>query len=255
MGKKIILCLVLIMILLWVVGTAAAVPGEPSTSVNLSPPAVVTTLTSSKDNTLYQNASGSLSNGSGDYFFAGTTATTQIRRGLLAFDVAGHIPPGSTVISASLTLVMSRIGPNNDAHLIALHRVTADWGEGSSDAPDEEGMGVAAAPGDATWLHTFFNTNLWLTPGGDFVPAASAVTSVASVGTYTWGNTPELQADVQSWLDAPADNFGWILVGNEGGLATAKRFNSRENEAVDTRPQLTIVYQPTAVIYLPTILK
>jgi hypothetical protein len=34
--------------------------------------------------------------------------------------------------------------------MVLLHRVLADWGEGTSDAPEEEGQGAAAMPGDAT---------------------------------------------------------------------------------------------------------
>ena len=36
-------------------------------------------------------------------------------------------------------------------------------------------------------------------------------------------------ADVQSWLDSPANNFGWLILGDESGIATAKRFDTRES--------------------------
>jgi hypothetical protein len=35
-------------------------------------------------------------------------------------------------------------------------------------------------------------------------------------------------ANVQQWLDQPASNFGWIIIGNESQSATSKRFDSRE---------------------------
>ena len=52
----------------------------------------------SKDNTLYEYvpADGDRSNGIGDHFFAGKTGMGYIRRGVLAFDIAGSVPPGST---------------------------------------------------------------------------------------------------------------------------------------------------------------
>jgi hypothetical protein len=36
-------------------------------------------------------------------------------------------------------------------------------------------------------------------------------------------------ADVQSWVDNPSSNFGWLLLGNEASAPTAKSFDSRES--------------------------
>ena len=44
-------------------------------------------------------------------------------------------------------------------------------------------------------------------------------------------------ADVQSWLDNPASNFGWLVLGDETAIATAKRFDTRESASP---PVLTI---------------
>ena len=51
-------------------------------------------------------------------------------------------------------------------------------------------------------------------------------------------------ADVQSWLDNPSTNFGWLLVGNEALSETSKRFDSRENAIADNRPLLTVNFTP-----------
>mgnify|MGYP003573010621 CR=1 FL=1 len=66
------------------------------------------TLNPIKDNTLYQDTSGGLSNGAGAHFFAGMTAAGAARRAVLAFDIAGSIPAGSTITSVALTLNMSK---------------------------------------------------------------------------------------------------------------------------------------------------
>ena len=73
-----------------------------------------------------------MSNGAGQYFFAGRTAqaANSIRRGLIEFDIAGNIPTGSIVVSATLQLTMSRTIAGSQP--VALHRLTADWGEGTS---------------------------------------------------------------------------------------------------------------------------
>ena len=215
------------------------------------------TLNSSKDNTLYEDAGGALSNGAGQYFFVGRTTqgANSIRRGLIAFDFAGSIPAGSIVVSATLRLDLSQttLGPQP----VELHRLTANWGEGTSNATTMGGgMGAPATPGDATWIHRFYNTTFWAAPGGDFVVTASATTTVGSVvGFYTWGPTAGMVADVQTWLDTPATNFGWLLLGNETTTTTAKRFNTREHSDPTTRPALIVEYVPPYAIYLPILLK
>ena len=65
-------------------------------------------LTPVKDNTLYEEEEGRFSNGAGQYLFAGNTAKNSLRRGLVAFDVSGALPPGSTIESAELIMHMSR---------------------------------------------------------------------------------------------------------------------------------------------------
>jgi hypothetical protein len=203
-------------------------------------------LTPIKDNTLYQDTTGSLSNGAGDYFFAGNSGDSLARRGLSAFDIAANIPEGATITGVVLKLHMSRTISGNTP--VSLHRVSADWGEGSSNAPGQEGGGAPAATGDATWLHTFYDTDFWTNAGGDFSAMPGASRTVGNVGFYTWGSTLDMVADVQSWLDNPASNFGWLVMGDESSSATAKRFDTRENPAAANRPVLTITYNPSTGI-------
>ena len=202
-------------------------------------------LAASKDNTLYEPATDDLSNGAGDYFFAGRNDKSpgdSIRRGLIAFDIASNIPPGSIINGVTLTLYMSRT-KNNDSQTTGLHYALSDWGESTSHAGGEEGAGTNAATGDATWVHTFFDTLFWTTPGGDFVATPSATTAVGNRGNYSWSSSG-LTADVQMWVDDPSSNFGWVLVGNEVANTTSKRFNSRTSTDLNRRPKLTIDYIP-----------
>jgi len=108
-------------------------------------------LTPSKDNSLYESADGSLSNGKGDFLFAGKTRNGDIRRALLAFPITDSIPTGATINSVSLTLHLSKSVSSGES--LSLHRMTRDWGEGNSNASGQEGGGTAAQTGDATWLH------------------------------------------------------------------------------------------------------
>jgi len=203
-------------------------------------------LVAARDNTLYQSTSGALSNGAGQHLFVGRTAQANSlsrRRALLKFDVAGEIAAGSVIQSATLTLHMSRTA--TASVLIDVHRAFADWGEGASDAPLQEGAGAAAAPGDATWLHTFSNTTSWATSGGDFDPTPLASSNVVGIGFYEWTSSA-ITADVQAWLDNPASNHGWILLGFETLPQTAKRFDSREHANAAWRPTLTVEFSSPA---------
>jgi hypothetical protein len=207
-------------------------------------------LEASKDNTLYENDTGAISNGAGAHVFVGRSGDNDLKRGLIQFDVtAGGIPAGSTVTSAVLNLNMSRTRAGSET--VSLHRVSNDWGEGTSDAPQNEGGGAAAASGDATWVHAFFPDQNWDSPGGDFAQTPSADTAVAFQGTYQWGPTEAMAVDVQDWLDRPETNFGWLLLGNESRNQTAKRFDSRQNAAAGNRPRLEIRYEPPCPFELP----
>ncbi len=221
----------------------AAVPSRRRAVRRGPPPAPVQTvvLTPSKDNTLYQTSNGSLSNGVGIHLFSGMTNRRERRRALLAFDVASQIPPGSQITSAVLKLEVSRTASGPES--MELHRVSADWGEGSSNAgASGDGDGAASRAGDGTWIHTFFPNRFWSAPGGDFAAAADAA-ALAGSGAVTWGSSPATIARVQDWLDQPSTNFGWIIVGNEADAQTAKRFDSREIVPIASRPSLTIEFR------------
>jgi len=140
---------------------AASLPGSLSRKLSISNP--------SKDNTLYEYvpADGDLSNALGNHFFTGETAVGELRRGVLAFDITGNVPAGSTITSVTLTLNMSKT-PSNTARTVELHRLLADWEEGTSQASGEEGTGAPATPNDATWRHRFFDTIFGRRKAGTF---------------------------------------------------------------------------------------
>lgn len=200
------------------------------------------TIVSSADNTLYEDPFGAISNGAGDYMFAGETDGGIRRRALVRFDIAGAIPAGSSINAVTLRLYLSRTRAQDKT--VTLHAVLSDWGESASDADGEEGGGDLAEPGDATWLHTFYDSSVWSSAGGDYVlsPSASAVVGRQN-GFVTW-SSGAMAADVQLWLDAPSANFGWVLVGAENESQTTKRFDTRENPIVSQRPALLIDFTP-----------
>ena len=189
---------------------------------------------------MYEALGDQRNNGAGQWVFAGKTNGGAIRRALVAFDIAGGLPAGATVTGVSLTMKMSRTIAGEAE--VELHRVLADWQEGQADAAGNEGSGADADQGDVTWTQRVFKSLDWGTPGGDFSPDASATVTVAGIGGYTWESSSQLVADIQGWLDDPAANFGWLLLGDESKSKTTKRFGSKDNETEDNRPVLAVDY-------------
>lgn len=199
-----------------------------------------------RDNTLFEDTSNYRSNGSGEGLFSGRTLDGELRRALIAFDVAAALPAGATITAVQLQLNVSRIREIPDT--ASLHRVTRDWGEGASVSTERGGgTGVPAESGDATWAHTFFDTATWTTPGGDFDPQPSASIAIGGTGLMVWGSTAQMVADVQGWLDAPETDFGWIVLTAETNDGGAKRFDSREFPDENLRPLLLVTWEGTPV--------
>ena len=186
--------------------TPTPIPPTPTPRPTATPKPIPSPVTvsfgASRDNTLYENPNGTTGNGSGQHFFSGKTNGGFIRRGLIFFDVAAHVDQRATIQSVTLTLHMSRtVSPAGQ--VVQLRRVLSNWGEGASDASGEEGSGAEAAPGDATWVHTFFDTTAWGTLGGDFLSTASGTALVGDFGSYGW-SSGGMVADIQHGSMTPA---------------------------------------------------
>lgn len=208
-----------------------------------------------QDTTLFEDTNGRLGNGAGRYLFIGRTWDENgidklLRRALIKFDLSG-IPTGSTIQSARFSFTIDKVPPAATSAIINLHELTWDWGEGASNAPGAEGRGTTAQVNDATWLHRFFDTGLWSAPGGDFVEQAVANTPISSspqVVTFT--SSASLIASVQGWLDDPASNHGWILLGDEVFMQNARRILSREHTGPGN-PLLILEFTPPPPTAVP----
>ncbi|MGH7955891.1 MAG: hypothetical protein ACREH8_02635, partial [Opitutaceae bacterium] len=77
-----------------VIGVLVTLP-SPSTR------AASVTLTPGKDNTIYGSGDANLSNGAGQFIFAGSSGAGRVLRGLIAFNLAGQIPAGATINSVT----------------------------------------------------------------------------------------------------------------------------------------------------------
>ncbi len=199
-------------------------------------------LVPTKDNTLYQDATGETSNGVGNHLFVGNIDPNKNpekrRRIVLQWDVASAIPAGSTILDVSLQMYLNR--EKGDDVAIDLFTLTRDWGEGNSDAPNMEGEGTTPQTDDATWVHAFYPAIAW-TPGGEFDITSSATQTVNDTGFYTWQDTTMVN-DVQGWLDNPGSSYGYIMVADETKDQHAKRFTSKDNPVAAQQPKLIITF-------------
>jgi hypothetical protein len=194
--------------------------------------AISVELTPEKDNTIYQESNNS--NALGQGIFTGNTASGYARRALVKFNLSS-IPVGSRILSASLSLTVTRtlVGASD----LTLHRLTKDWGATTSQASQQEGIGGTPGPGDATWNAPAYQQGAnWSVAGGDFL-ATTILPASASTGPVL---VQGLAFDVQQFVNHPAFNFGWLLKGDETSERSAKRYGSRENAGVG--PKLTVNY-------------
>ncbi len=199
------------------------------------------TINPDRDGTLYESATGALANGAGGGIFSGATQGGQPRRALLRFDVAGSVPSGAMITSATLTIRVNMSPPGSSSTPHSVHLISQDWGEGTTVASAPGGSGGPSTPGSATWIHTFFSGSNWTNAGGDFAAAASATTALGGPGFYSLSSAT-LTSEVQAMLDSPAGNFGWLLKSDTENPATARRIISREAGNVANRPALEIEY-------------
>src|SRR5437879_9514757 len=120
----------------------------------------------------------------------GQRANFEIRRAVLRFDLNGQIPPGAVVNSVTLqvTVVMIPLSPVNSD--FGVHRLLQVWDESQ-----------------VTWNSRLTGAS-WSAPGAsgteDSAAAPSATVFVTGLGNDTFSSTPNLVADVQTWVNDPS---------------------------------------------------
>jgi hypothetical protein len=232
-----------------IVASSAMISSASSAIVNIP---------ASSDNSIFSDQTSN-SNGAGGSFHTGRSGGTGVRHGLISFFLSpADIPPTSTINDVQLKLTLTESAsqiPSPETVTVSLFRLTSSWGEGASFTGESSGtgMGILGETDDATWLARFYdkvvpaNSTFWTTAGGDYVNSPSASLSVnklsvtPSANVYTW-QSAGMVADVQGWLNNPATNFGWILIGDESVSRTTRRFASRETQLDGFAPTLVVTF-------------
>ena len=205
-------------------------------------------LTPSADTSLLENFPDHNFGGQ-TYFNSGTTQNYTKNRGLLRFDLPGQVPTGATINSVTLTLeVVGQPSEPGTPSNFGLHRMLVGWGEGDKSGQPPQ-LGASATTGEANWTDRFAFQSEWGVSGGqagvDFntLPSGESYVYGVNFSPYLFDTTPDLVGDLQSWLDHPESNFGWMLLSqSEDQNFTARRFASREDPF--SPPQLAIDFTP-----------
>ena len=209
-------------------------------------PAATVIVSASADTSIVSNNPDS--NLGGTTLVAGTNQQYSVGRALFSFNLSA-IPVGATITSVQVDLTVTR-QPDPDQHggpvgsNFSLYQMLVGWGQGTGSGT----TGSPAMTGDATWNQYHYGVSSWAAPGGlagtDFAADPSATTSISGLGSYQWGSTSGLVADVQSWLADPSSNFGFMLTSDaENTPGSARRFASIEQPGGGIpAPQLIVTY-------------
>ncbi|HVK59669.1 MAG TPA: immunoglobulin domain-containing protein [Candidatus Kapabacteria bacterium] len=156
----------------------------------------------------------------------GFTAGSDIDRALIRFDLTS-IPANATVLSAELKLVVVR-APNTVPYTLHLHRLLTSWTL------------------FADW--SLANTNApWSTPGAgegtDYITSsATGIAESTAAGFFaSFNSSANLHADLQTWIQNPGTNHGWIIISDgENAEYSARHLGSSESQ---NPPRLTLTYE------------
>jgi len=157
------------------------------------------------------------------------------QRALLRFGIAEHIPAGSDILSATLTLRVNRRSSSSSMNL-NFYQVLQPWEERQ-----------------ATWKEAQEGVLWW---GGAGCEGNSRLqTPLAQVQVNRRDGEPlvvDLTAGVQGWLDDPESNQGLLLQGQPAVGRVTYWFGSAENLSSDSRPKLEVIYEGDPPLTTPT---
>lgn len=163
----------------------------------------------------------------------GSNAGNALRRALLQFEVAGRVPLGARVTSATLTFTLVREPLAPEDSLFQLRKVLRPWTET-----------------EVTWSVPVKGAPPWDGPGcagaKDLSPVVSGSVAISIPGVYVIPSTPGMVADVQGWLDDPSANHGWLLRSETEAPFTARHIATRESGAA--APVLMVEFVPAPVL-------
>jgi len=140
------------------------------------------------------------------------------------------IPKGSLVHGAVLTLVSNTSdAPGDGGQLFAMRQPWASNASWNSFSSGVQANGIEA----------------------NIAPSAVAGNATGTARVEGGWNLFDVTRDVQSWINAPAENNGWAILPWLNG-SNGWAIQSSESQLVRERPQLSVFYTPVGVGVTPT---
>ncbi|HEY7374896.1 MAG TPA: DNRLRE domain-containing protein [Polyangia bacterium] len=188
-------------------------------------------------------------NGTSPSIYTGMNGQGGLMRGLVRFTMPPELQGRVTVSAVTMTMVTRGLGMTDSnpptAATAALRATAVAWSEGTGfgDGQAANTVGQACGATGATWNQpNCTGGTAW--SGGTPTAAASASAAVPAAleaavvwDSATAGNAGMI-ADVQSWIDTPAGNQGWLITSSTEGATGAQRFYAHEGS--DKGPSLVV---------------
>ena len=143
------------------------------------------------------------------------------QRGYVKFDLSS-IPTGTVIRNATLWLYSyDTTKMNGSTGYYAAHRITRSWNESTM-----------------TWTIADTGAN-WTTAGGDCETVADALSPKYAPKIPSWYQW-DLTTRVQSWINAPASNYGWLIRAQNESSHLQDQFYQSDTSNASFRPKLVV---------------
>ena len=193
-------------------------------------------------------------NGGSDSIYTGRNGMGGFMRGLVQFTLPAALQGRVTVTGVRLAMTtrgLSAMGPYRPAAATAsLQALDVPWtqGTGVGNAMMMNTVGDPCGTTGATWNQpscaggAAWSGRSVASPVSGQASVPAAIDALVTWDSTTAGNAGMI-ADVQSWIDRPANNHGWrIASSTEPTMGEAQRFYSSEAGA-GVLPALTVTYE------------
>lgn len=188
---------------------------------------------------------------------------SNVKRGLIEFEIASAIPAGATITGVSLQMTVGQVAGSaggsvtnfGPVQTMSLYDESQAWGQPTNTVGASSfgghGHGAPAQAGDATWNTAAWSSTPWnVAAGGNWTSASVDLADAQVPGTTsyvaTW-SSPALVGEVQGWLDDPSSNNGLLVKDQDEVTGTTFRAFWGEQGAINAgnpswAPDLSVTY-------------